>query len=220
MWSDCSLFICYQIYGISYQHLIIKQKNASPENWSKCTYDLIAFSRRIAFPIPKKMVNNCLNILPSIKILCPLIKVNLPISAPNRPPSEGRVEFMWNSPIQIRLRYLNQPTLTIAARISSPGSYGFLRDDLRHHLAKQSHPLNKFDHVDCSQILSTCFSIFRICGVDGTCLGCVLITGEHIAIFVITNKHLLCNKPVAIIHINRDKYPRSSSHLRSNFATE
>ena len=43
---DSSLFICNQICGISYLHLIIKQKNASPENFSKCTYDLIAFSRR------------------------------------------------------------------------------------------------------------------------------------------------------------------------------
>ena len=49
MESDSSSFIYYQIYDISYLHLIVKQKNASPENWSKCTYDLIAFSRRSDF---------------------------------------------------------------------------------------------------------------------------------------------------------------------------
>ena len=69
MWSDTSLFICYQNYGISYLHLIIKQKNASPENWSKCTYDLIAFNRRSL--IQKAYLNiieiNCLP-LKSIKV--------------------------------------------------------------------------------------------------------------------------------------------------------
>ena len=35
---------------ISYLHLIIIQKNTSPENWSKCTYDLVAFSRRLSSP--------------------------------------------------------------------------------------------------------------------------------------------------------------------------
>ena len=49
MWSDSSLFTCYQICDISYLYQIIKQKHASPENWSKCTYDLIAFSRRNVF---------------------------------------------------------------------------------------------------------------------------------------------------------------------------
>ena len=39
------------ICNISYLHLIIKQKNASPENCSKCTYDLIAFSRLTALQI-------------------------------------------------------------------------------------------------------------------------------------------------------------------------
>ena len=34
MWSDCSLFIWYKICDINCLHLILKQKNASPENWS------------------------------------------------------------------------------------------------------------------------------------------------------------------------------------------
>ena len=46
MCSESSLFICYQICTILCLHLIIKKKNAPPENWSKCTYDLIAFNRR------------------------------------------------------------------------------------------------------------------------------------------------------------------------------
>ena len=48
--SDCSLFkLIHLIPNFTYLHLIIKQKNASPENWPKCTYDPIAFSRRFMF---------------------------------------------------------------------------------------------------------------------------------------------------------------------------
>ena len=57
MWSDSSLFFCYQIYGISYLHLIIKQKNASPKNWSKCTYHLMHSADEIVPPCPQPCFN-------------------------------------------------------------------------------------------------------------------------------------------------------------------
>ena len=70
MWSDSFLFLCYQICDILYLPLITKPKNASPENWLKCTYDLIALSRRFTFSSQKvvtivlrKNINNTFKFL-------------------------------------------------------------------------------------------------------------------------------------------------------------